>query len=103
MSHTPSEVDMLLRLWPIFVGVIMLVAWLIRLEAKSLHTEEKLNAHINNAKKELDDHKKSVKDNEGKVWDKIDTIKDQNTEILRSISRLEGKLERKGVSNETVL
>jgi len=102
MSPTPTDIEIVLRLWPIFIGVIMLVAWLIRLEANHLSLRDKFDDHKTNSKKELEDHKKNVKDNERMVWDKIDTIKDQNTEILKSLSRLEGQLSRKGVYNENV-
>jgi hypothetical protein len=98
----PSEVELILRLWPIFVGVIMLVAWLIRLESNHLSLRDRFEDHKDTSKKELDDHKRNVKDNEIKVWEKIDTIKDQNIEILKSLSRLEGQLSRKGVNNEVL-
>ena len=94
MQHTPSDIELILRLWPVFLGVIMLVAWLIRLEANHLSLKDRFEEHRNHSKKELDDHKNNMKDNEGRVWGNIDTIKDQNTKILQSISRIEGNLER---------
>lgn len=96
-----SDIEIFLKLWPIFVGVMMLVAWLIRLEANHLSYKDKSDDKFISLKKELEDHKKSVRDNESKVWEKIDTIKDQNIEILKSLSRLEGQLSRKGVNNES--
>jgi uncharacterized membrane-anchored protein YhcB (DUF1043 family) len=97
-----SDVEVLIRLWPVFLGVLGLTAWLIRLESRTLSNREKIQAVELSFKKELDDLKEEVRQHVNKVWDKIDTIKDQNTEILKSISRLEGKLERKGVHNENV-
>lgn len=96
MTHTLTEFETIIRLWPIFVGIILLVVWLVRLESGMLHNKDKLENH----KKDLDDHKKNVKENEGKVWDKLDTIKEQNTGISNQIARLEGKLEKE-FYNET--
>lgn len=98
------EVDLLLRLWPVFVAIILCVAWFIRLEANHLSLRDRFDEFKHSSRRDLDDHKKNVKENEIKVWEKIDTIKDQNVEILKTLSRLEGKLEtRKGVNHETVL
>lgn len=104
MKPTPTEIDFLLKLWPIFVGVILLVAWFIRLEAKQLHQGEKINDQNKaiddlekNYKSEVEALRKTVKDNNEKMWDKIDTVREQNVEILKTLSRLEGQLS-KGVT-----
>lgn len=91
------ELETLIKFWPIFVGYTLLVGWFIRLEASSFSQKEKIYDLEKRLQKEIEDHKKDMKDNVAKMWEKIDTIKDQNTEILKSISRLEGKLERRNV------
>ena len=93
MFEHKEEIEMLLKFWPVFLTFILLVVWQVRMEAKLLNTKERLLEHINGTEKGLKEHKDDVKNNQVKVWDKIETIKDQNTEILTAVSRLEGKFE----------
>ena len=103
MTHSPhTDLEIVIKLWPAFTGIIIVVVWLVRLEAQSLSNRDKihrLELDVKNSatQKDFDDHKESVKEN-------IKTIYSQNTKILQSVARIEGKLEnRKGVSNENVI
>lgn len=92
MQH---ELEFILKFWPVFVGYTLLVGWFIRLEASSFSQKEKTADLEKRLQKEIEEHKKDMKDHVSKMWEKIDTIKEQNTEILKTISRLEGKLENR--------
>lgn len=93
-SHTPSEIELIVRLWPLFVSVIFLIAWFIRLESRQLFNIEK----IQNLEAKIKSHKEFV-------WEELTAIKLQNNELLKTLSRLEGHLinSRKGVNNETLI
>jgi uncharacterized membrane-anchored protein YhcB (DUF1043 family) len=94
MMNTPLDIETVAKLWPIFVGVIIFVTWLIRLESHHHHLQEKVRENEKRTQKEFDDHKTNVRENELRVWEKFDTVVKQNNEILKSVSRLEGKLEK---------
>jgi hypothetical protein len=99
MTH--PEIEIVMKLYPLFLGVIVLVAWLIRLEAKQLYTSKDFNDFKDDTKKVFDDHKKDVKETNSDVHEEFVSIRKQNNEILQSLSRLEGRLNiRKGVNNE---
>lgn len=106
-----SNAEFALRLWPIVVGVILVIVWFIRLESNLNNMREKFKELKSEMEKDLEEIKdtakadreavkeiaKEIKENEKDIWKKIEVIKEQNSEILRLISRLEGKLEpRKG-------
>jgi len=101
MNNQLSDVELILRLWPVFVGVILTVAWFIRLESHQLHLKDKFEEFKNSSKKDLEDHKTKVEFNNLRMWDRFETVVNQNNEILQKVSKLEGKLETsKGVYNE---
>lgn len=42
MSPTTFEVEAVVRMWPLFVGAITLIVWLVRVEAKVERLDEKI-------------------------------------------------------------
>lgn len=71
-----SELELLLKLWPVFLLLLTGFAWLIRLEAKVMYLE-----------KDHDENKKSM-------WEKIKTIELMLLKISESLARIEGKIDR---------
>ena len=71
-----SELELLLKLWPVFLLLLAGFAWLIRLEAKVMYLE-----------KDHDENKKSM-------WEKIKTIELMLLKISESLARIEGKIDR---------
>jgi hypothetical protein len=61
--------------WPVLLSLLGVVVWLIRLESKVLFLEE---------------------DKKDK-WEKIDKIQEKLERISESLSRLEGKIEVRGL------
>lgn len=82
-----------LEFWPLIVAIGSMLIWIVRLESKYLATKEKLNDYILHSNDNLNRHKEDLKENDSKVWNKIETIQTQSLEILTTVSRLEGKLE----------
>lgn len=70
--------------WEVIVGVVMLIAWFVRLEVKQTILEREFE------KKEIRDAEK-----ETSLWAKINSIQDTCTQVLQSVARLEGKLDNK--------
>jgi len=68
----------LLKLWPMVVGLILVVVWIVRLEAK-----------VNYLGKGIEKEDKAV-------WKKIDSLSKSITEILASVGRIEGRLMKNG-------
>lgn len=60
-------------------GIVAVVAWLIRLEAKVLYLAKSDDKH--------ESHRKET-------WDKFDQMHRTLTEILQAISKLEGRLDK---------
>lgn len=60
-------------MWPILIGVMFGVIWLVRLEAKVLYLEREKKM----------------------VWIKLDAIQVTLTEVLISLGKIQGKLETK--------
>lgn len=103
MTHpSHSDLEVITKLWPAFTGIIIVVVWLVRLEARSLSNRDRiqrleLDVKESATQKDFDDHRESMKDN-------LKTIYSQNNKILQSVARIEGKLEhKKGVTNENVI
>ena len=71
-----EELELLLKLWPVFLFLLAAFAWLIRLEAKVMYLE-----------KDHDENKKAI-------WEKIKTIESMLLKISESLARIEGKLDR---------
>ncbi len=73
-------------LFSIIVGFIV---WLIRIEAKVLAHEKKI---ADDAKKE---ENKDKKDNEDRltIWKKLDEIGSEQKQVLKSLTRVETKIE----------
>lgn len=94
MTNTPTDIEIIAKLWPIFVGVLIFIIWLIRLESHHHHLKEKVKENDERTQKEISSHKMSVRENELRVWEKFDTVVEQNNQILKTVSRLEGKLEK---------
>lgn len=83
MSDFETALATTMQLWPVLVTVVIIVAWFIRLESRQLFHE-----------KDFERYRNQARENEKKIWENIDKIKEQNTEILQSLSRLEGKIDR---------
>lgn len=71
-------IEVVSKLWPVFLGMLGLVIWAIRLEAKVSYLERHNEADV---KKEQ------------AVWDRFDALNSMVTEVLKSVSRLEGRFE----------
>ena len=73
----------------LFSALIAFIAWLIRLEAKVLAHEKKI---VDDAKKE---ETKDKKDHEDRltIWRKLDEIGLEQKQILKSLTRVETKIE----------
>lgn len=69
------ELEVFIRLWPLFVSVVLLVAWFIRLETKGLQNEKDIQR---------------IKDDTSLKLDKLDS---QSLEVLQKVSHLQGKFE----------
>ena len=78
MTPTPEEIK---TFWPIVVTCVIVLIWLIRLEAKVLYQGK--------------DHEKledALKEKDKVMWEKFDFINLNMNQILQAVSRLEGKL-----------
>lgn len=78
------EFETALRLWPVLVTAVLVVAWFIRLESRQFFHERDFERFRSDSKK-----------NEEKVWENIDKIRQSQSEILLTLSRIEGKLDQK--------
>lgn len=67
--------------WPVVAGAVALVAWHVRLEAKVTYLT-----------KSLEDVKGSIKEDQNKIWSKIDIMQSQLVAILQSTANIEGHL-----------
>ena len=76
------NLDVLIEAWPMITGLILLVAWFIRLESKVLWLQ---TSHR--------DQKEEAQEKEAKMWAKIDGLQLTMTSILQSLAKIEGKLE----------
>lgn len=94
-TATPDYLETISRLWPLFIGFITIIIWFVRLEAKHIHLAEKFKDHKESSNKDTSDLEDDLKENMKQVWKRFNTVTDQNTEILRTLSRMEGKLETK--------
>lgn len=81
MTPTQSEFDVVLKLWPVIVSVVLLVAWFIRLESRGDHQKDK-----------QDELKEFVKESNKIIFDKLDTLQKQHNELSQLVTRLEGQL-----------
>lgn len=73
--------DEILKHWPIILAGGLSLIWFVRLEAKVLYLGR--------------DHEKLEKAVEAKdkvLWDKIDCMRADMTQILQAIARLEGRM-----------
>ena len=71
----------LLKLWPVLVAMVVLIVWIVRLEAKVKYLDR-------------DNEDRKVKD--ATVRSKIDSLSECITEILESVGRIEGRLMKNG-------
>lgn len=77
-----ENIQYLEKLWPLIVSLVLVVAWLIRLESKVLYMEkDSLKTAAENSKRE-----------EG-MWKKFDEVNNKLTEALKTLSKIEGRLE----------
>jgi hypothetical protein len=71
----------ILKHWHIIVAAVVSLIWFVRLEAKVLYLGR--------------DHEKlenAVKEKDKLLWDKIDCLRVDMTQILQAIARLEGRM-----------
>ncbi len=78
----PDKVQTAISLWPIAVGFVVFIAWLVRLEAKVLYLERDL---IRSAKE-------SAK-KEASMSTEMKEVNSKLTEALKSLAKIEGRLE----------
>ena len=81
MTPTHSDYEVLLKLWPVIVSVVLLVAWFIRLESRGDHLKDK--------HEELKDF---VKETNKTLFEKIETLQKENKDMTNLVTRLEGQL-----------
>lgn len=77
-----AELDLILKLWPIFGCFGFGVVWFIRLESKVAYLDK--------------DHSNlvvAVKEKDLAMWSKIDSIQTTLNQLLQAIARLEGKMD----------
>jgi signal transduction histidine kinase len=83
------DVEMFLKLWPIFLAIILAVAWFIRLEAKVMSSEERRKAEIEYLKaKQIELNLDHIKLEE-KMWLRFDAIHTMFSEISTKLTRVE--------------
>lgn len=95
---TPS----LMSVWPIIVSIVLVIAWIIRLESKVMYLDRESNAREERHEKEFEEIKAEHMESKTTVWAKMDDIQKTMTEILISLSKIQGNLERshKGDQNQ---
>lgn len=84
MNELESTLNIVSKLWPIFASIVLIIAWFIKLEVKQLFHYE-----------EFERFRDDTKENEKKVWENIEKIREMQSEIIRTLSRIEGKLDKK--------
>lgn len=77
------ELKLISEYWPVLVGFMGMVAWLIRLEAKVLYSEKDI------IKLEIN-HEKNV----ASLWEKLESIQTTLNQLLVSVGELKGRLEK---------
>lgn len=77
-----SEVDIILKLWPVFVVFFFGVVWFIRLETK-----------FNALEKDYENHKQTIKEKDAAMWAKFDSMIMSLNQMSQSIVRIETKLD----------
>ena len=77
MESALKWIDILDKLWPVFVALLGQFAWIIRLEAKVLYLEKDQANH-----KEIND----------KLWNKLNELHATQNSTLLAVARLEVKL-----------
>ncbi len=65
----------ILNHWDVIVGLVLLVGWFVRLEAKLMYLAK--------------DHAE-LKQN---IWTKIDAFQNTMTQVLQSLAKIEGRME----------
>jgi hypothetical protein len=65
--------------WDFVIGVVLVLIWLIRLEAKVLYME-----------KDTVKHREESMSKEEKLWDKIDNMNEKMQTVLTALAKLEG-------------
>lgn len=77
-----ADIKLITDSWLVLLSIIAGVAWLIRIESKVLYLEK--------------DHGKSNEANakrEEAMWKKFEEVNNKLTEALKSLSKIEGRLE----------
>lgn len=55
-----EALEKLIKLWPLFLGIIGIVVWLVRLESRTIYTERDLNKHQTETKEKFDEITKKI-------------------------------------------
>lgn len=79
-----GSISVSIDLWQLIVGVVLLVAWFVRLESKVLYLERDHGIHQAATNKQKED-----------VWQKMNEVVKTMQDILIAVGRLEGKLDGK--------
>lgn len=77
-----SEIDLILKLWPVFTCFAFGIVWFIRLESKVAYLDKDHSNLVT-----------SVKEKDLAMWSKIDSIQTTLNQLLQAIARLEGKMD----------
>lgn len=77
-----SEIDIILKLWPILVAFFLGAIWFIRLETK-----------FNALEKDYENHKQAIKEKDAAMWAKFDSMIMSLNQMSQSIVRIETKLD----------
>ncbi len=77
-----SEVDLLLKLWPVLGFFFFGTIWFVRLETK-----------FGSLEKDYNEHKESIKNKDLTMWAKIDSIQASVNTVIQSMVRVETKID----------
>ncbi len=76
------NVEQIATLWPLFLSMVCVIAWCIRLESTVLYL-----------RKDLDSLKEVHKEKDNLLWSKLTDVQDSLNKVLLSFARLEGKID----------
>ena len=76
------EIKYIIDLWPIFLSLMFLIIWSIRLEAKVMYLE-----------KDHEAHKVIVSEKDKLLWAKWDDLQKTLNLVLQAIGELKGKID----------
>lgn len=70
--------------WPVLISTMVFIFWCARLESKVLYLE-----------KDREEGRQATTQRETVLWSKLDNLQSTVTELVKTVAKLEGKLENK--------